>query len=484
MKTKILLFAIIFCAINYTSAYSQISTFDSVKVLLSSNQYSYKNPNFFNSYSSPSTYRYLVYEKCDSLSSNIAIRKIYYDSIGSEVLITNSTSGQNRNPVMSEKFIVWESNISGNWDIYYSVNTSDVWSPPILLIGSTSDETNPYIYNNHTSPEQYNFYYLTYVKNNDIYFKSYKTSTSTWLPDTNLTSSIPYNCITPIIGDGNSGGTKRLSFLMCLTDSLKRIYIKTLTENYTNGIVSWDIGSELYQPKTQENLHPYFYEYDTLGSTHTLSFYKDIYTYQLSGKCLNSESMNYGIITDYNPLYWNFTVFACLNKKNDSSSIKISKDLNNYSIPGNVWKSFYVGNSSVNSRLSISSGVHSSNYYKLYVVWEKMLNGKTAFYNTYMSVFVNNIKEENEAVNFSLFQNYPNPFNPTTKIKFRIKETNLVTLKVYDINGKELKIIVYEKLKPGNYETQFDSKNFSSGIYFYKLQAGNYVETKKMILIK
>lgn len=91
--------------------------------------------------------------------------------------------------------------------------------------------------------------------------------------------------------------------------------------------------------------------------------------------------------------------------------------------------------------------------------------------------------------NFYLFQNYPNPFNPSTIIKFQIKESKFVTLKVYDVLGKEVAKVVNEILKPGVYEVPFSINKysdyrFSSGIYFYKLTAGEYSETKKMVLIK
>lgn len=85
---------------------------------------------------------------------------------------------------------------------------------------------------------------------------------------------------------------------------------------------------------------------------------------------------------------------------------------------------------------------------------------------------------------FLLFQNYPNPFNPSTKIKFNIKESKFVTLKVYDVLGKEVLVLVNEKLQPGEYEVPFTLTEFSSGVYYYKLQAGALVQTKKMILLK
>ena len=90
----------------------------------------------------------------------------------------------------------------------------------------------------------------------------------------------------------------------------------------------------------------------------------------------------------------------------------------------------------------------------------------------------------NSPVEYSLEQNYPNPFNPTTQINYSIKETGLVQLKVYDILGKEVATIVNENQEAGNYYASFDASNLSSGIYLYKLQSGEFVSSKKMILLK
>jgi Secretion system C-terminal sorting domain/Domain of unknown function (DUF5122) beta-propeller len=91
---------------------------------------------------------------------------------------------------------------------------------------------------------------------------------------------------------------------------------------------------------------------------------------------------------------------------------------------------------------------------------------------------------------YELFQNYPNPFNPTTKIKFSVplnKGGNRglsVTLTIYDILGKEVEVLVNQQLQPGTYEVEWNAANYPSGVYFYKLTAGDYSETKKMVLIK
>jgi photosystem II stability/assembly factor-like uncharacterized protein len=85
---------------------------------------------------------------------------------------------------------------------------------------------------------------------------------------------------------------------------------------------------------------------------------------------------------------------------------------------------------------------------------------------------------------YSLSQNYPNPFNPKSKIKFDIAKSGNVKLIIYDILGREITVLVNEKLKAGTYETEWDGTNYPSGVYFYKLVTAGYTETRKMVLVK
>lgn len=85
---------------------------------------------------------------------------------------------------------------------------------------------------------------------------------------------------------------------------------------------------------------------------------------------------------------------------------------------------------------------------------------------------------------FMLYSNYPNPFNPTTKIRYAIANTAFTSLKVYSLLGEEVESLINEEKTPGVYEVNFDAANLTSGTYLYKLQAGNFIETKKMIVLK
>jgi hypothetical protein len=117
------------------------------------------------------------------------------------------------------------------------------------------------------------------------------------------------------------------------------------------------------------------------------------------------------------------------------------------------------------------------------------LNPNTGWGNSLASVYkYDGGTDVNEISSFphqhSLSQNYPNPFNPTTIIRYQIPELSFVTIKVYDVLGNKIITLVNEEKPIGNYEVEFDAINLPSGIYFYRLQAGSFIETKKMVLIK
>jgi hypothetical protein len=94
------------------------------------------------------------------------------------------------------------------------------------------------------------------------------------------------------------------------------------------------------------------------------------------------------------------------------------------------------------------------------------------------------VNETENLKKYSLSQNYPNPFNPNTKINFSVANLSRVSLKVYDILGREIITLVNEEKPAGNYEVNLNSSNLASGVYFYQIKAGEFVESKKMILIK
>lgn len=93
-------------------------------------------------------------------------------------------------------------------------------------------------------------------------------------------------------------------------------------------------------------------------------------------------------------------------------------------------------------------------------------------------------KQSDLPSSFNLSQNFPNPFNPCTKIKFNLPDDAFVSLTVYDINGKQVANLVNDFRKAGRYAVDFNGQHLSSGLYLYKIRAGNFLSIKRMLLVK
>ncbi len=96
----------------------------------------------------------------------------------------------------------------------------------------------------------------------------------------------------------------------------------------------------------------------------------------------------------------------------------------------------------------------------------------------------NILQNEHSPKKYSLNQNYPNPFNPVTKIQYDLPNDNFVTIKIYDILGKELMNLVNEFKQAGSYSVTFDAADYPSGVYYYKIKTGSFVQVRKMVLVR
>jgi hypothetical protein len=122
-----------------------------------------------------------------------------------------------------------------------------------------------------------------------------------------------------------------------------------------------------------------------------------------------------------------------------------------------------------NDTLYVNSNSQDSNTNLLFISGNGMVDVKT---------------DEIIPKEIALEQNYPNPFNPVTTIEYSIPASSIVSIKVYDVLGREIETLVNEEKLPGNYKVEFNGSNLASGIYFYKIQSGNFSMTKKLLLLK
>lgn len=112
-------------------------------------------------------------------------------------------------------------------------------------------------------------------------------------------------------------------------------------------------------------------------------------------------------------------------------------------------------------------------------------NSGWSLFNSFGTSMLTGIKRNDQIPKtYQLSQNYPNPFNPSTNIEFRIPKNERVSLKIYDVIGREVKTLVDKQLSAGNYKVNWNAGDMASGVYFYRIVAGNFIQTKKLILLK
>ena len=136
---------------------------------------------------------------------------------------------------------------------------------------------------------------------------------------------------------------------------------------------------------------------------------------------------------------------------------------------------------------SVNSGLNQLGVQSLAIIGDTLFAGSGGgVWKRPLSDMITSVNQtpSNFPTNFNLEQNYPNPFNPSTTINYSLPKASLVTIKVYDILGREIATLVNQQKNPGNYEVQFNASKLASGVYFYRMQAGDFVETKKLLLLK
>jgi hypothetical protein len=140
--------------------------------------------------------------------------------------------------------------------------------------------------------------------------------------------------------------------------------------------------------------------------------------------------------------------------------------------------------------LAVFNGLNSLGWWKLSItdVFPALDNGTLVGwgiqFNNQTITGINNNEISGIPTRFSLHQNYPNPFNPTTTIKFDLPKDVKVKITVFDILGREVETLVNELKKAGSYSLHVSAEGWASGVYFYKIEAGDFVDNKKMIFVK
>jgi hypothetical protein len=152
---------------------------------------------------------------------------------------------------------------------------------------------------------------------------------------------------------------------------------------------------------------------------------------------------------------------------------------------GNSWVSEATNYPADKDSLSVSIPTGTSSPLKFRVIESGEWDKGVAFVSDPIAVSdIESVKSSPNSYSYFLADNYPNPFNPSTIINYEVASSKFVTLKVYDVLGREIETLVNETKGPGQYSVAFDGSKLSSGVYFYRMTAGNYVSTKKALLVK
>ena len=116
--------------------------------------------------------------------------------------------------------------------------------------------------------------------------------------------------------------------------------------------------------------------------------------------------------------------------------------------------------------------------------WTVWKHGLYYFSQLIFEKSTTNIEQEEIPASFNLSQNYPNPFNPVTKINYSLPQTSFIKIKVFDLLGREISTLVQEQKSAGSHVVIFDGSSLGSGVYIYRMEAGNFMDTKKLLLMK
>ncbi|HEY3251534.1 MAG TPA: T9SS type A sorting domain-containing protein [Ignavibacteria bacterium] len=355
-------------------------------------------------------------------------------SWGADIRLTNNPANSGSPSVSvsgSAVHVVWVDYRDGaNGEIYYkrSTNGGVSWGADTRLTSNSSNSSSPSV---SVSGSVVHVVWMdTRDGNYEIYYKRSPDDGISWGSDTRLTN----NSATSFSPSVSVSGQFVHAVWRDNRDGNDEIYYK----RSTNGGVSW--GSDL---RLTINAAASWYPSVTVSGQAVHVVWSD-YRDGSNPEIYYTRSTNGG-------LYWG----ADIRLTNNSAS-------------------------SFNPSVSVSgSAVH--------VVWQDERDGNFEIYYkrdpTGNPVGIININSEIPE-KFVLLQNYPNPFNPATKIRFALLKSSIAKLVVYDILGREMETIVNERLNAGTYEADWNAVNYPSGIYYYKLKAGEYTDTKKMILVK
>jgi len=227
-------------------------------------------------------------------------------------------------------------------------------------------------------------------------------------------------------------------------------------------------------------------QYDVNGRS-DYWMYSDTYEIYLVDQNEPLSPSNYQIISSGGPLS-HPTINWSLNTENDLDYYEIWRKVTEYT---NTYTLIQTTTANSFIDLEYFNAPNAGDFHCYYKIRAKDINGNFSAFTSELSTRAESAnkqllkgEKDSEKLEFRLDENYPNPFNPTTTINYQINEKGFVNLKVYDIIGKEVAILVNETQNSGKYSVSFNASNLPSGVYIYSLRVNNFIKNNKMTLVK
>ncbi|HEX9655926.1 MAG TPA: T9SS type A sorting domain-containing protein [Bacteroidota bacterium] len=394
-------------------------------------------------------------------------------------------------PSDEKAMLVWQSRTNGNSDIYYSVYSQSAWSLPQPVTTSPEDDILPHVAE---SPDRY---IVTWEHRGQILFSEFVSGfwttpliisaagdTTNHFPHVSILFAPPYNrplviwekvkspdTTTALMYAYRSGGVwTPPDTLVSSGDSHQPQFFK-----YGNEWIQWNKGSG----NNSESFAGYASFMNgqlRLGSISPLTTDPEI---------RRDARVNGFMIVVANPLaigYPWFSVAAWESMNLGGGPDSIGVNIGYY----NSFEKLSADKLTTNRNPDVSQGTNAgSGAFRFWVVWEAEVLEKWQLHASSTLIIISDVAGISlSPPTFKLSQNYPNPFNPTTKIKYQIQNSNVVTLKVFDILGREVRTLVNEVKTAGEHSVTFDATGLTNGVYFYRMTAESYTQTRKLVLLR
>jgi hypothetical protein len=384
-------------------------------------------------------------------------------------------------------FIIYQTNKNGNWDIACRASwNNQPFNSAHYIADSSADEINPVVAIADMGWSNGENQFVSYEKGNSVYirnmtihnsvefelFHGNDTTKYSQVSQKFITYNANYLCIAARkVVNGKSSivyrnyGTKGWEDEIVLVSSDNCRNPRILVNNMRSGITYIDdiygisniiLIENFSQPIDTLKLFGYpRYNYDNISTLQPVVLTKR------------------KVMVINNPLTYTASV-------NDSLFIRINQNESGLSQTDTL-----IYTKVKNSNLYLGSFDVTRDFENIYTIWEDSISGNIQLFGRkFLYPLFGDVKDKNFHIIFTLSQNYPNPFNPSTTINYSLPKAGNVKLTIYNVIGSRVSTIVDEYKPAGNYSVQFNGSNLASGIYLYRLEAGNYSEAKKLILMK